>query len=190
MKKKKFHCKSEAQRKAIAASYARKAAQAKAAQIEPPLTKPPFKLPLKEGGHRWNIYRVPNWVLNGKQDKNVHGGLVLDEENDNVMLVQVTHSSKKGKRNNLPIRNLVSTDKKQDSDELRDSFLERRLIVSVDTVEGEKGIDIHSLQAQMNDLFFTDEEKRKIIEELSHLSTAEERYKKFQELAKNKNDTH
>lgn len=42
----------------------------------------------------------------------------------------------------------------------------------------------------MNDLQFTEEEKRDILNELSHLSTAEERYNKFKELAsKKKNDT-
>ena len=146
-----------------------------------------FKLPLKNGGHRWNIFRVPNAILNGKRDGNVHGGLVLDEENENVLLVEVTHSPKHGKRNNIKVRNLNSRDLDENG-ELRDSYLERRLIVSVKTQEGEKGIDFHALQKQINDLQFTEEEKRSLLNELSNLSTAEERYDKFIILAQKKND--
>ena len=41
----------------------------------------------------------------------------------------------------------------------------------------------------MNDLQFTEKEKKTILEELSHLSTSEERYKLFKELAKRKGST-
>lgn len=150
--------------------------------------KSSFKLPLKNGGHRWNIYRVSNVILNGRNDGDVHGGLVLDEENGNIMLAQVTHSDRKGKRNNLKIRNVDSTDVDKDGI-LNDSYIERRLIVSTKTKNGEEGIDIIALNKQMNDLEFTEDEKQKILDELSHLSTAEERYKKFLELAKKKGDT-
>ena len=187
--KPKFRCKSDAQKKAIAANYARMAAQKR--HSTPPSQQPKsqpkkeFKLPLNNGGRRWNIFRVPNSILGGKQDNDVHGGLVLDEMNDNYLLVQVTHSPKKGKRNNLQIRNLNSSDFDKDGN-LRQSFLERRLIVSIDTKDGEQGIDYRALNRQMNDLQFTEKEKQTIIDELSHLSTAEERYNKFVRLAKQK----
>ena len=188
-KQAKFRCKSEAQKRAIAANYARMAAQKKRSDPPPQQPKPQpkkeFKLPLNNGGRRWNIFRVPNSILGGKQDNDVHGGLVLDEMNDNYLLVQVTHSPKKGKRNNLQIRNLNSSDFDKDGN-LRQSFLERRLIVSIDTKDGEQGIDYRALNRQMNDLQFTEKEKQTIIDELSHLSTAEERYNKFVRLAKQK----
>ena len=188
-KQAKFRCKSEAQKRAIAANYARMAAQKKRSDPPPQQPKPQpkkeFKLPLNNGGRRWNIFRVPNSILGGKQDNDVHGGLVLDEMNDNYLLVQVTHSPKKGKRNNLQIRNLNSSDFDKDGN-LRQSFLERRLIVSIDTKDGEQGIDYRALNRQMNDLQFTEKEKQTIIDELSHLSTAEEKYNKFVRLAKQK----
>ena len=103
--KPKFRCRSEAQKKAIAVNYARMAAQKKHSVPQPQQPKPQqkkeFKLPLNNGGRRWNIFRVSNKILNGRNDGDVHGGLVLDELNDNYLLVQVTHSPKKGKRNNL-----------------------------------------------------------------------------------------
>ncbi len=180
-KRKPFKCKNEAQKRAIRANYARMSAENKT-------SKSPFKLPLKNGEHRWNIYRVSNTVLNGKNDGDVHGGLVLDEENGNVMLAQVTHSPRKGKRNNIPIRNIKSTDLDKDG-KLKESYIERRLIVSVTDKDGEKGIDIEKLNKQLNDLQFTEAEKQRILDELSHLSTAEERYKLFKELAKRKGGT-
>ncbi len=187
--KPKFRCTSEAQIKAIRANYARMAAQKKRSAPPPQQPKPQpkkeFKLPLNNGGRRWNIFRVPNSILGGKQDNDVHGGLVLDELNDNYLLVQVTHSPKKGKRNNLQIRNLNSSDFDKDGN-LRQSFLERRLIVSIDTKDGEQGIDYRALNRQMNDLQFTEKEKQTILDELSHLSTAEEKYNKFVRLAKQK----
>lgn len=181
---KKFKCKSEAQKRAIRANYARIAAANKTPKTE----KSKFKLPLKNGGHRWNIYRVSNTVLNGRNDGDVHGGLVLDEENDNVLLAQVTHSPRKGKRNNIPIRNLKSDDLDKNG-KLKDSYIERRLIVSVTDKNGEKGIDTEKLNKQLNDLQFSETEKQAILDELSHLSTAEERYKLFLELAKRKGGT-
>lgn len=112
--------------------------------------------------------------------------------NDNYLLVQVTHSSKKGSRNNLEIRNLKSNDLDEKGN-LRKSFLVRSLIVSIDTKDGERGIDYRALHRQMNDLKFTDEEKKTILDELSHLSTAKEKYSKFITLAQKKvekkNDT-
>lgn len=190
-KKTKFHCKSKAQKKAIAANYARIAAQKKSSATTSKLQEN-FKLPLKNGGRRWNIFRVSNKILNGKNDGDVHGGLVLDELNDNYLLVQVTHSSKKGKRNNLQIRNLNSNDLDKNGN-LKQSFLERRLVVSVDTKNGEQGIDVSKLNKQLNDLQFTEQEKQSILDELSNLSTAREKYDKFITLAKKKvekkNDT-
>ena len=189
VKKRKFHCKSNAQKRAIAANYARIAEQkrgsAMPSQQSKPQPKKEFKLPLRNGGRRWNIFRVSNKILNGKNDGEVHGGLVLDELNDNCLLVQVTHSPKKGKRNNLLIRNLSSDDLDEDGN-LRQSFLERRLIVSIDTKDGEQGIDVSKLHKQLNDLQFTEDEKQAILDQLSHLSTAEEKYNKFVRLAKQK----
>ena len=185
-KKPRFHCKSEAQKRAIAASCAKRAEEKKK-QVQAQAQKPRFKLPLKDGGRRWNIYKVSNSILNGKQDGAVHGGLVLDEMNNNVMLAQLTHSFKKGKRNNLPIRNLDSTDLDKDGN-LQKSYLERRLIVSTKRGGNEFGIDISALNGQMNDLQFTKKEKQAILDELSHLSTAEERYQLFEKLAKEKAD--
>lgn len=194
--KPKFRCRSEAQKKAIAVNYARMAAQKKHSVPQPQQPKPQqkkeFKLPLNNGGRRWNIFRVSNKILNGRNDGDVHGGLVLDELNDNYLLVQVTHSPKKGKRNNLQIRNLNSSDFDKNGN-LRQSFLERRLIVSIDTRDGEQGIDVSKLNKQLNDLQFTENEKQAILNELSHLSTAREKYDKFITLAKKKaekkNDT-
>lgn len=190
-KKTKFHCKSKAQKKAIAANYARIAAQKKSSATTSK-SQENFKLPLKNGGRRWNIFRVSNKILNGKNDGDVHGGLVLDELNDNYLLVQVTHSSKKGKRNNLQIRNLNSNDLDKNGN-LKQSFLERRLVVSVDTKNVEQGIDVSKLNKQLNDLQFTEQEKQSILDELSNLSTAREKYDKFITLAKKKvekkNDT-
>ena len=40
----------------------------------------------------------------------------------------------------------------------------------------------------MNDLQFTEDEKQAVLNELSHLSTAEERYQLFEKLAKEKAD--
>lgn len=112
--------------------------------------------------------------------------------NDNYLLVQVTHSSKKGKRNNLQIRNLNSNDLDKNGN-LKQSFLERRLVVSVDTKNGEQGIDVSKLNKQLNDLQFTEQEKQSILDELSNLSTVREKYDKFITLAKKKvekkNDT-
>ena len=183
-KKPRFHCKTEAQKKAIAASCAKRAEEKKK-QVQVP--KPQFKLPLKEGGRRWNIYKTPNYILNGKQDGDVHGGLVLDELNDNVILVQVTHKPRKGKRNNIPVRNLESTDL-DEMGKLRESYLERRLIVSLERNGVKRGIENTALKAQKNDLQFTKEEKQAILDELSGLSTAEERYQLFEKLAKEKAD--
>lgn len=157
-----------------------------AAQKENVSAEKTFKLPLKNGGHRWNIFRVSNVVLNGKRDGDVHGGLVLDEENENVMLVEVTHSPKHGKRNNIQIRNLNSQDLDENGN-LRESYLERRLIVSYKKGSTEEGIDLRALNRQLNDLQFTEEEKQTILDELSRLSTAEERYRKFLDFAKKKN---
>ena len=185
-KKPRFHCKTEAQKKAIKASYAKKAQEKKIPSRQP---KQPFKLPLKDGGRRWNIYRVPNYILNGKQDGDVHGGLVLDELNDNVILVEVTHSEyKKRNRKNLPVRNLVSTDIDAKTGKLRNSYLEKRLIVSTESKGVARGIESTALITQMNDLQFTKEEKQRILDELSNLSTAEERYQLFEKLAKEKAD--
>lgn len=201
--KPRFHCKTEAQKNAIKANYAKQANRTKKTvgrgkqqnptkkqepvsnRVSPP-NPSSFQLPVKNGGRRWNIYRVPNYILNGKQDNDVHGGLVLDEMNDNVMLVEVTHSKyKKKNRKNLPIRNLESTDLDKEGN-LRDSYIEKRLIVSTGKDENERGIDASILNKQMNDLQFDEVEKQAILDELSHLSTAEERYELFQKLAKEK----
>lgn len=187
-KQPKFHCKSEAQKKAIAASYARKAKQQKQKNSPMPVEQQNFKLPLHNGGHRWNIYRVSDKILNGKQSGDVHGGLVIDENNNNVMLAQVTHSPKKGKRNNFPVRNLDSQDLDKDGN-IKSAYLERRLIVSTDFGGKDIGMTTNALKRQMNDLQFTEAEKQKILDEFSHLSTAEEKYKLFQKLAQKKNDT-
>ena len=150
--------------------------------------KPSFKLPLKEGDHRWNIYRVPNFILNGKQDGNVHGGLVIDEKNDNVILVEVTHSSRNGKRNNFEIPNLVSTDLDEDGS-LRKSYVRRDLIVSYKSTTGEKPISVVSLKGLINDKNLTVNEKEFILDSLNNLTTAEQRYLKFLSLAEKKDDT-
>lgn len=59
--------------------------------------------------------------------------------------------------------------------------------------DGEQGIDVSKLNKQLNDLQFTEDEKQAILDELSHLSTAREKYDKFITLAKKKaekkNDT-
>lgn len=181
-----FHCINEAQKKAIRASYARKKNAQKQNNFNNQRNTNTFKLPLKEGGHRWNIYRVPNFILNGKQDGNVHGGLVLDEDNNNVMLVEVTHSMyKKKNRKNLKIRNLNSNDLDKNG-ELKNSYLEKRLIVSVTSGGVEKGIEDSVLYTQLNDLNFSEEEKQRIIDELSNLTTAEDKYNLFKKLAKEK----
>ena len=144
-----------------------------------------FKLPNRTGGRRWNIYRVPNFILNGKSDNNVHGGLVLDENNNKVLLVEVTHSKRKGKRTNIAIRNLRSNDIDEKGN-LRESYIVRRLVVSINTKDGEQGIDSSALNKQLNDLQFTEEERQFIINELSNLSTAETKYKKFIDLSNKK----
>ena len=185
-KKPPFRCSSEAQKRAIRRYYAEKSQEGKA---EPAQAKPPFKLPLKNGGHRWNIYKTPNYILNGNPNGDIHGGLVLDELNDNVVLVQVTHSEyKKQNRKNLPIRNLNSTDIDKKTGKLRSSYIEKRLVVSTKSKGVERGIESTILGKQMNDLQFTEEEKQAILNELSHLSTAEERYQLFEKLAKEKAD--
>ena len=183
-KKPPFRCSSEAQKRAIRRYYAEKSQEGKARSAQEKL---PFKLPLKNGGRIWNIYRVPNYILNGKQDGDVHGGLVLDELNDNVMLVEVTHSAKKGKRNNLPVRNLVSTDVLKDG-KFRDSYIVKDLVVSVGKNEKMRGVDVSALKNKINDSDFSIDEKQRILDELSHLSTAEERYQLFEKLAKEKAD--
>ncbi|MDE6201548.1 MAG: hypothetical protein K2M47_06715 [Clostridiales bacterium] len=202
-----FHCSSKQQEKAIKANYWRRSGKAQTPQQSQPKAKqnvgeqankavaarPAFKLPLQDGGHCWNIYKVSNKILNGKQDNDVHGGLVLAEENDNVILVEVTHSPKHTKRNNIPIKNKVSTDKKKDPqtgeelDELQESYLRRKLVVSIETKNGVEGINVRALNNQMNDLQFTDEEKEEILNKLSHLSTAESQYILFKKLATKKN---
>ena len=184
-KKPRFHCKTEAQKKAIRANYA-KIAQERKPQPSP--QKPSFKLPLKNGGRRWNIYRTPNYILNGKQDGDVHGGLVLDELNDNVILVEVTHSKKDGKRNNLPVRNLQSKDFDEEGN-LRKSYIKRRLIGTYKKNNSIEPIKSVVLKKQLNDLEFTEEEKQKILDELSNLSTAKEKYQLFERLSKEKSDT-
>ena len=129
------------------------------------------------------------YILNGKQDGNIHGGLVLDELNDNVVLVQVTHSEyKKRNRKNLPIRNLDSTDIDKRTGKLRNSYLEKRLVVSTKSKGVERGIENTVLGNQKNDLQFTEEEKQTILDELSNLSTAKEKYQLFEKLAKEKAD--
>ena len=183
-RKPRFHCKSEAQKKAIKRNYAIKAQEK---QTLPPPPKPQFKLPLNNGGHIWNIYRVPNYILNGKQDGDVHGGLVLDELNDNVMLVEITHSAKKGKRNNIPVRNLDSKDL-DEKGKLRDSYAVKDLVVSVGKNDKIIGIDISALKSKINDLNFTEKEKEEILTKLGNLSTAEERYRLFEKLAKENAD--
>lgn len=192
-KQKKFKCKNEAQKKAIKANYARIADKNKNSKIVkgPKIgNKTKFKLPLKNGGHRWNIYKVSNKILNGKHDGGVHGGLVIDEKNGNVLLVQVTHSSRNehNKRNNYQIRNLDSSDLDKDGN-LRKSYIEKRLIVEYKTKGGLRSIGLDKLNGQMNDLNFDEDEKKIIIEALSNLSTAEERYTLFLENAKKKGDT-
>ncbi len=188
-KKPKFKCKSEAQKRAIWANYSKNGTGQKSLkQQSKSIQKDKFQLPFRDGGRRWQIFKVPDFILNGKQDNSVHGGLVIDEENDNFLLVQVTHSEKKGKRNNISVRNLVSTDLDENGN-LKNSFLERRLIVSFKNGNKESGIDIRALNDQMNDLQFTETEKREILAQLSNLSTAEEKYKKFIDLANKKNDT-
>ena len=142
-------------------------------------------LRVRTGGRRWNIYRVPNFILNGKSDNNVHGGLVLDENNNKVLLVEVTHSKRKGKRTNIAIRNLRSNDIDEKGN-LRESYIVRRLVVSINTKDGEQGIDSSALNKQLNDLQFTEEERQFIINELSNLSTAETKYKKFIDLSNKK----
>ena len=82
---------------------------------------------------------------------------------------------------------LMAVDLDKDGN-LRQSFLERRLIVSIDTKDGEQGIDVSKLNKQLNDLQFTEEEKQAILDELSHLSTAREKYDKFITLAKKKSE--
>lgn len=186
---KKFKCKSEKQKRAIRISYAIRSKQdvPTVPPVEPKVVVnlPKFKLPLVEGGHRWNIYKVPNFILNGKNDGGVHGGLVIDENNNNVLLVEVTHSPKHGKRNNCLIRNLKSDDLDENG-QLKASYFKRGLIVSIQKKGGKEGIDVSALKKQMNDLNFTTEEKNRVLEELSNLGSAESKYKEFIELAKNK----
>lgn len=182
----KFHCKSDAQKRAIRVSYAKKRNRESLVKNKKNFNNNSFKLPLKEGGHRWNIYRVSNRILNGKLDNGVHGGLVLDEDNNNVMLVEVTHSEyKKKNRKNLSIRNLNSNDLDKNG-ELKKSYIEKRLIVSTNSGSIEKGVDVSALYTQLNDLNFSEEEKVIILNELSNLTTAEEKYKLFKKLAKEK----
>jgi len=154
-------------------------------QKQPQATQKLFKLPLKNGGNRWNIFRVSNLILGGYADGDIHGGLVLDEMNNKVLLVEVTHSAKNGKRNNLEIRNLCSNDLDENGN-LRKSFARKCLVVTYKNKQGEQGIDVSALKKQMNDLQFTEQEKRDILDKLSHLDTAEEKYKKFVELANKK----
>ncbi len=181
-KKKKY---TPQQKAIIRRYYAEKAQRTKLHEGVPKVNSGRFKLPLKKGKHLWNVYRVSNSILNGKHDNDVHGGLVLDELNDKVLLVEVTHSKKNGKRNNMKIRNLRSGDLDENG-VLRESYLRKKLIVSVNTVRGEEPIDVIALQRQMNDLNFTEQEKQSIIDELSNLSTAEGKYKKFVDLANKK----
>lgn len=196
-RKPKFHCKNNAQKYAIRKRYAERNAKANNSPKAPPTsksqdlsieTKPKFQLPLKSGKRIWNIYKVPNRILNGCQDSGIHGGLVLDEENENVMLVEVTHSAKNGKRNNIPVRNLDSTDLDENG-KPRDSYVKKKLVVSIAMQDGEQGVDIKALKAQMNDLQFTEEEKKAVLDQLSNLTTAEERYLLFKDLAQKKTDT-
>ncbi len=192
-----FHCTSELQKRAIRASYARHRSEQQAKHKgekkqsasdranEAVSARPAFQLPLRNGGNRWNIFRVPNFILNGKNDNDVHGGLVLDEINNKVLLVEVTHSKKRQGRNTIDIRNLRSDDVDKDGN-LRESHLVRRLVVSIETKNGEEAIDVSALKAQLNDLQFTEDEKREILAKLSNLSTAEDRYNRFVELASKK----
>lgn len=186
-KRKHFKCKSQAQVYAIRRSYAERQEKERLLNNNNSNDNS-FKLPLKSGEHTWNIYRVPNSILNGKQDNNVHGGLVLDEINNKVMLVEVTHQEyAKRNRKNLEIENKVSSDLNENG-ELRRSFLKKKLIMSVNRKGEEVGIDNFSLLKQLNDKEFTLEEKNYILTELSRLSTAEEKYKLFLKLVKEKAD--
>lgn len=137
------------------------------------------KIPLKQGGHRWNIYRVSNYILNGKKDNDVHGGLVIDELNDNVILVEVTHSSRWGKRKNQLIRNINSNDI-DDEGTLRKSYFKKRLIIS----KNGKTINISVLKKKNNDLNFTIEEIKEILDIINNLETTIEKYEEFIKLAK------
>ena len=137
------------------------------------------KIPLRQGGHRWNIYRVSNYILNGKKDNDVHGGLVIDEINDNVILVEVTHSSRWGKRNNQSIRNINSKDVDENG-VLRKSYFKKRLIIS----KNGKAINISVLQKQNNDLNFSLEEIKGILNVINNLETTIEKYEEFIKLSK------
>ena len=66
--------------------------------------------------------------------------------------------------------------------------LEKRLVVSTKSKGVERGIENTVLGDQKNDLQFTEEEKQTILDELSNLSTAEEKYQLFEKLAKEKAD--
>ena len=137
------------------------------------------KIPLRQGEHRWNIYRVSNYILNGKKDNDVHGGLVIDEINDNVILVEVTHSSRWGKRNNQSIRNINSKDVDENG-VLRKIYFKKRLIIS----KNGKAINISVLQKQNNDLNFSLEEIKGILNVINNLETAIEKYEEFIKLSK------
>lgn len=146
--------------------------------------KKKFKLALKNGVHIWNIYRVPNIILNGKNDKGVHSALVLDEVNNIVLLVEITHSKKTHNKNNYPIRNLNSKDIDENGD-LRESYIVKKVISSYKNKKTIiiNGINTSALKKQINDLYFTDWKKREILDILSDLTTLEEKYFEFIKLA-------
>ena len=114
-----------------------------------------------------------------KKDNDVHGGLVIDEINDNIILVEVTHSSRWGKRNNQSIRNINSKDVDENG-VLRKSYFKKRLIIS----KNGKAINISVLQKQNNDLNFSLEEVKEILNVINNLETTIEKYEEFIKLSK------
>lgn len=136
-------------------------------------------IPLRNGGHRWNIYRVSNYILNGKRDNDVHGGLVIEEINEKVILVEVTHSSRWGKRNNYKIRNINSKDISSEN-KLKDSYIKKHLVFS----KNGQAISVSVLKKQQNDLNFTIEEIKEILEMINSLDSTKEKYEQFKKFVK------
>lgn len=115
-------------------------------------------IPLVSGKYEWNTYNVENRILHHDAEDGHHTTLVLLEYKGKLLLAEITHSSRGGRK--LQITNPVSTDTEE-------SFIKRITVVSLNQRKTVP-IRISHLGIKRNDRYFSKEEKEKILKSLNN----------------------
>ena len=114
-------------------------------------------IPLVNGEYEWNVFNVDNKILHHTAEDGHHPALVLLEYKGKLLLAEVTHST--GKKR-LRITNPYSKDNKL-------SLIKRETVIFTNKNKTNPILVCH-LMEKRNDVFFSVQEKKKILESLNN----------------------